>query len=66
MEMGSVVLATSKSRIEEQLPQNFGKEFEIFPLSAHPTLPTSLIVISHLMALQKRRRLWQWLLQKGR
>jgi hypothetical protein len=30
MEMGSVFLATSKSRIEEYLPPNFGQEIEIF------------------------------------
>jgi hypothetical protein len=28
--MGSVFLATSKSRIEEYLPPNFGQEIEIF------------------------------------
>jgi hypothetical protein len=33
MEMGSLFLATSKSRIEEYLPPNFGQEIEIFPLS---------------------------------
>ena len=33
MEMGSVFLVTSKSRIEEHLPPNFGQEIEIFPLS---------------------------------
>ncbi len=33
MEMGSVFLATSKSRIEEYLPPNFGQEIVIFPLS---------------------------------
>ena len=33
MEMGSVFLATSKSRIEEYLPPNFGQEIIIFPLS---------------------------------
>ena len=33
MEMGSVFLATSKSRIEENLPPNFGQEIKIFPLS---------------------------------
>jgi hypothetical protein len=33
MEMRSVFLATSKSRIEEHLPPNFGQEIEIFPLS---------------------------------
>jgi hypothetical protein len=33
IEMGSVFLATSKSRIEEHLPPNFGQEIEIFPLS---------------------------------
>jgi hypothetical protein len=33
MEMGSIFLATSKSRIEENLPPNFGQEIKIFPLS---------------------------------
>ena len=33
MEMGSVFLATSKSRIEEYLLPNFGQEIVIFPLS---------------------------------
>ena len=33
MEMGSIVLATSKSRVDEHLPPNFGQEIEIFPLS---------------------------------
>ncbi len=33
MEMGSVFLATSKSRIEEYHPPNFGQEIKIFPLS---------------------------------
>ena len=32
-DMGSVFLATSKSRIEEYLPPNFGQEIVIFPLS---------------------------------
>ena len=35
MEMGSVFLATSKSRIEEYLPPNFGQEIVIFPLNPH-------------------------------
>ena len=33
MEMGSVHLKTSKSRVEEHLTPNFGWEIEIFPLS---------------------------------
>ena len=33
MEMGSVFLATSKSRIEANLPPNFGQDIEIFLLS---------------------------------
>ena len=33
MEMVSLFLATSKSRIEEHIPPNFGQEIKIFPLS---------------------------------
>ena len=41
IEMGSAFLATSKSRIEEHLPPNFGQEIKIFPLSRE-TVPVSI------------------------